>query len=157
MTKDFDLNEKTKQQQWSEMYILYQTNDQDQSQSLLQALVNFFTYLDFGLVQKVDVGYTGKFQLVQIQAKVWSCWGHLHASRHNYHMTLLVVKKQAVFFTFSHFHWLNLLWWSSGSWMVCLCFCLSVCLSVCVSVCVEPWAITTGPISMKLWNETLQK
>ena len=156
MTKDFDLNEKTKQQQWSEMYILYQTNYQDQSQSLLQALVNFFTYLDFGLVQKVDVGYTGKFQLVQIQAKVWSCWGHLHASRYNYHMTLLVVKKQAVFFTFSHFHWLNVLW-SSGSWMVCLCVCLSVCLSVCVSICLEPWAITTGPISMKLWNETLQK
>ena len=97
MTKDFDLNEKTKQQQWSEMYILYQTNYQDQSKSLLQALVNFFTYLDFGLVQKVDVGYTGKFQLVQIQAKVWSCWGHLHASRHNYHMTLLVVNNKQYF------------------------------------------------------------
>ena len=42
-------------------------------------------------------------------------------------------------FTFSHFHWLNVLW-SSGSGkpgVVCLCVCVSVCLCVCVSVCVS--------------------
>ena len=41
------------------------------------------------------------------------------------------------FFTFSHFHWLNVLW-SLGSGKpglsVCGCVCLCVCVSVCVSV-----------------------
>ena len=91
--------------------------------------------------------------------KLWRHSGHIctsqhaHSKSHSLIPIFLKYKKKwslwhPAIFTFSHFHWLNVLW-SLGSGKPGV-VCLSVCLCVCLCVCLRKYGETTEPISMKL-------